>query len=323
MYMTSNEFNPFLHYSAQLQNLLSEAAKHQNPALWLHQHKVRTVLFMLEALTRIHQKAFNEKLFSKWYKRYKRLEDIFGKIDDHFVIMSKVNEGKNVPVTLLSYLSKQTDILLNDCNRLLNRKQWLNGRQFKFDKKIMEYTVLYDKEYAGELKKAIQDEIEEIKDFCEERDYTFTLIEDEVHEIRRKLRWLSMYGQALMGLIQLKKKKVFKTKLNYLTQEILDSPYNLLPQKPEDGKVIFYDYHAFFALSYVIDALGKLKDSVLPVHMVSSVLVKTEHISLKAAEIKALKILVLKNDHELQAVTEASRLMKIFVTQDRIPDKLL
>lgn len=321
--MTSKEFNPFLHYSTQLQNLLAEAVKQQNPALWLHQHKVRTVLFMLETLTRIHKEAFNEKIFPKWYKRYKRLEDLFGKIDDHFIIRNQIRKGKRAPKSLDVYLTKHTDILLNNCNYLLREKQWLSGKQLKFDRKIMEYTVLYDEAYARELKQAILEEIEKIKTFCEERDYRFTLIEDEVHEIRRKLRWLSMYAQALMGLIQLKKTKTFKTKLNYLTKETLASPYNRLPEKPGDAAVIVYDHHSFYALSWLIDKLGDLKDSVLPVHEVCSVIQKTEHLSREESQQKALTVLSLKRDHEQQVLKEASRILKIFIKEDRILDRLM
>ena len=75
--MTTKEFNPFLFYSKQLQVLFKKAAEQKNPALWLYNNDARTVLFMLEALTRIHNKAFDEKIFSKWNKRFKKLEDLF------------------------------------------------------------------------------------------------------------------------------------------------------------------------------------------------------------------------------------------------------
>ena len=81
--MKKNRFNPFFSFSNQLQELLTKASQQKNPALWLHQNKVRSLLFMLEGLTRLHKNAFNEKLFDKWNKRFKKLEYIFGEIDQN------------------------------------------------------------------------------------------------------------------------------------------------------------------------------------------------------------------------------------------------
>ena len=92
--MTTNHFNPFLFYSAQLQSLLIQASVEKNPALWLYKNDVRTTLFMLEALTRIHSKAFADPIFNKWNKRFKKLEDVFGKIDEYWVFEKELKKIK-------------------------------------------------------------------------------------------------------------------------------------------------------------------------------------------------------------------------------------
>lgn len=92
--MKQKEFNPFLFYSAQLQDMLLKAKKQSNPALWLYKNNVRTTLFMLEALTRLHNKAFDEKLFSKWNKRFKKLEDLFGELDQFIVLENQLKKTK-------------------------------------------------------------------------------------------------------------------------------------------------------------------------------------------------------------------------------------
>lgn len=93
--MTSKDFNPFLFYSAQLQELLLKSSKEKNPALWLYKNNARTILFMLEALTRLHNHAFDEKLFEKWNKRFKKLEDLFGEIDQYIVLENELKLNKN------------------------------------------------------------------------------------------------------------------------------------------------------------------------------------------------------------------------------------
>src|SRR4051812_44378615 len=93
---TTKSFNPFLFYSAQLQTLLTKAAKQKDPALWLYKNGARTTLFMLEALTRLHKNAFDEKLFEKWNKRFKKLEDIFGQIDEYDALEATFKSNKKV-----------------------------------------------------------------------------------------------------------------------------------------------------------------------------------------------------------------------------------
>ena len=69
-----------------------------------------------------------------------------------------------------------------------------------------------------------------INEFVTKTKYHFDNVEEDVHELRRKLRWLSIYPQALQGFIQYSKDK--KTELHlkkYLTKQIVNSPYNKLP----------------------------------------------------------------------------------------------
>lgn len=49
---------------------------------------------MLEGLTRLHNKAFDEKIFDKWNKRFKKLEDLFGEIDQYLVLEKELKTNK-------------------------------------------------------------------------------------------------------------------------------------------------------------------------------------------------------------------------------------
>ena len=126
--MTSSEFNPFLYYSQQLQVLLTKASKESNPTLWLYHNDVRTILFMLEALTRLHDKAFDEKLFTKWNKRFKKLEDLFGEIDHYLVLESEFKLNKKISKEALKYFSVNAAILVEKCNQRLLEKDWFNNK---------------------------------------------------------------------------------------------------------------------------------------------------------------------------------------------------
>ncbi len=322
--MTKTDFNPFLFYSTQLQTLLAKASKQRNPALWLYKNDARTILFMLEALTRIHDKAFDEKLFGKWNKRFKKLEDVLGQIDDYSILESEFKNTKKVSKEIVKYFTVNTNNYIEKLNQRLLAKDWFKNKMQSFDTKLGEFEVKYNKEYSDELKFALVGEIDAILYFSLKVDYTFTKVEDQVHEIRRKLRWLSMYAQAFRGLIQLKKSgKRKKYVLNYFTKEVLNSRFNKVETKLKNAVVIEFDKDSFFALGFVINELRKLKDSVLKMKQLSDAIFVTENVTKLKAEEKAMAIMGLKNTVEQDVLKEASEMMRTFVVKDKMLDHLI
>jgi len=322
--MTKTDFNPFLFYSTRLQTLLAKASKQKNPALWLYKNDARTILFMLEALTRIHDKAFDEKLFGKWNKRFKKLEDVLGQIDDYSILESEFKNTKKVSKEIIKYFTVNTNNYIEKLNQRLLAKDWFKNKMQSFDAKLGEFEVKYNKEYSDELKFAIIGEIDAIIYFSLKADYTFTKVEDEVHEIRRKLRWLSMYAQAFQGLIQLKKSgNRKKYALHYFTKEVLNSRFNKVEAKPKNAVVIEFDKDSFFALGFVINELGKLKDSVLKMKQLSDAVFVTENVTRLKAEEKAIAIMGLKNTVEQDVLKEASEMMRTFIVKDKMLDHLI
>ena len=322
--MTTVSFNPFLHYSNQLQALFVKAINQKNPAVWLYQNDARTLLFMLEGLTHLHQEAFEDTLFQKWNIRFKKLEDALGRIDYYFMFEKEFKTNKKI--------SKKTlDVFLNDyqkCSETLNKrlkdKKWLEGKLFSFNVKIDKYLIIYDDEYITDLKNAITLEIRKIKTVALSLNYSFTEIESEVHEMRRKLRWISIYAHALNGLIQLKKStKKPHYSINYETKEILKSPFNKLSVKPENASIIELDKNSFLALSWIINELGRLKDAGLKTQALTKALMQSEKINEQQATEKAIGILGLKKDSEQLILKEASDIIYKFIVKDKILDTLL
>ncbi|MES2131950.1 MAG: hypothetical protein V4506_06325 [Bacteroidota bacterium] len=321
---TTNGFNPFLFYSAQLQNLLTKAAKQKDPALWLYKNGARSTLFMLESLTRLHKNAFEEKLFEKWNKRFKKLEDVLGQIDDYDALEKTFKSNKKVSKEVIKYYTVHKENYLEKLNRRLATKDWLNEKVLSFDQKLNEFEVTYDEHYISELRIAMEDEIDEILYFTLKSDYRFTKIEEQVHEIRRKLRWLSIYVQALRGLIQLKKSgKRKKFAINYFTKDILNSPYNKVIAKPKNAAIVEFDSDSFFALSWIISELGKQKDILLNLYQLRDAIYVTEELNKEDATKKAIAIMGLKATVEEDVLKEASRLIEIFIAKDKMLDHLI
>jgi hypothetical protein len=320
--MTSVKLNPFLFYSKQLQSLLAKASKQKNPGLWLYKNDIRTVLFMLEALTRLHDKAFNKKIFNKWNKRFKKLEDIFGKIDEYISIENDLRTNKRVSKEALKYFKVNSDNYIQKCNQRLIEKNWLNNKLLLFDEKLNDFDCTG--EHLLKLKNSILNEIDTIIRFVEKNDCCFTKLEEEVHELRRKLRWLSIYAQALNGLIQLSKlTKKSKFSNNYFTKEVLNSPYNNLPVKPKNVTIIEFDANSFFALSWIIKELGNLKDTGLNIEKLSNAIFISEDITAIEAKNKAISILGLKKTIESDILKTASTIVNTTLLKDKILEKLV
>lgn len=322
--MTTQAFNPFLFYSTKLQSLLSKAAGQKDPALWLYKNDVRTVLFMLEALTRLHKHAFEEKVFDKWNKRFKKLEDLFGEIDEYAALEAQFKTIKKIPKEVIKYFTLHKENYLEKCNRRLASKDWLSDKVLSFDQKIGEFDQAYNEAYVDELRFALEKEVDDMLYFALKVNYRFTKIEEEVHELRRKFRWLSIYAQAMRGVIQLRKSgKRKKHHHAYFTKEILQSPYNTLPAKPKDVAVLEFDSDSFFALSWAIHELGKLKDRVLNLHQLRDAIYITGQVNKEEVTQKAIAMLGLKATVEADVLKEASELIKTFMTKDKILDTLI
>lgn len=317
-------FNPFLYYSNQLQVLLDKATEQENPVLWLHKNKVRTPLFMLEALTRLHKNAFDEKLFEKWNKRFKKLEDLFGEIDQYLTIESELKRNKKIPKEVVKYFAINAINYIEKCNQRLREKKWLDNKLQSFNYKLSEFDVEYNQEYLDELKYTMFDEMHSILDFAKKSNYQFTKIEEEVHELRRKLRWLSIYAQALNGLIQFKKSnKKNKFQQNYFTKEVLNSPYNKMQKRPKNTAIIEFDNDSFFALSWIINKLGELKDDGIKVQKLSDAIFVAENVTKDEANKKAITLLGFKSTIQEDVLKEASKTIELFLVKDKILNTLI
>lgn len=322
--MTTKDFNPFLFYSAQLQDLLKRASSQKNPALWLYKNNARTILFMLESLTRLHDDAFDEKLFGKWNKRFKKLEDLFGEIDQFATLENELKLNKKITKEIVKYFSVNTSNYLDKCNRRLIEKEWFSDKLKSFDYKLSEFDVEYNQGYLDDLKYSMIDEVESILKFVKQSNYHFTKIEEEIHELRRKLRWLSIYAQSLNGLIQLKtSSKKNKFQINYFTKDVLKSPYNIVPERPKNTAIIEFDHDSFFALSWMIKELGSLKDKGLKVQKLSDAIFISEELTREQASEKALKLLGLDMKTQENILKQASELVETFVVKDKILEKLI
>jgi hypothetical protein len=192
-----------------------------------------------------------------------------GTIDLYDKFHKKFLTQKNMPEPVTNYLKSKMDEKLKTLNHFLEKENWIGKHKKRVEKIIKKLDKIDwpdEEDDTLELLHIYTYYINKINQNYKKSDLTFKDIEADVHELRRELRWLSIYPQALRGLMQLKEdnepQDFFK---KYLTPEIVNSPYNVMPDGSALQNHILINKNYFYALSWMIDALGTLKDSGLTV----------------------------------------------------------
>jgi hypothetical protein len=291
---TATGLQRFNYYLQLLQPMIDKANASENPALELYLQNARTPLFMLEALTRVYEKIHNKKIFGKQKVHFKLLEDMLGAVDHYDAFLKEMGSTKKIPAAIKKYLQTKTDEKLAALNEVLIGEGWTgsdNKRMNKIAAKLQKADWLDEAADAAAIKKQYAKSIASIVSDIATHEINFDNVEEDVHELRRELRWLSIYPQCFRGLFQLKpNNKPTAAQKKYLTKEITGSPYNKMPAKGKLKHTIILHANNFYALSWMIAELGKLKDSGLKVEALTEAILATTKSQEKQAIQNAHKI---------------------------------
>lgn len=295
----------------QLETIIIKADQQKNPALFLYRNGARTPLFMLEGLSKLYIDIHNKKKFTKLKEHFKLLEDGIGAIDYYDAVAKNLAGNKKIPAGILQYLQAQTREKIQHLNDVLVDKKWVdsnNERIFKIRKKLSDADWMNEEKEVDAIHSFYNKAVKDIIDFTHSTAYNFDNMEEDVHELRRKLRWLSIYPQALQGSVQLAgNNKKIKELSKYLTNEIINSPFNKMPDAGDSNHFLLLDKNYFLALSWMIDTLGKLKDSGLQVVAIKEALLQKENINDTSAEKKTYQLLG-KQQEKLQALLDKAEI---------------
>ena len=267
----------FLFFLDQLQTIIEKAESTENTVLSIYAGNARTPLFMLEGLTRLYKKMHNKKKFSKLNTLFKDFEDRLGTIDYYDGFYKEFADDKRIPNLIISYVNDKKEDTVKALQEDLTKDKWIGKHKKRIEKiitKLNKIDWLDEKEDTRKILTVYQDYIDKVTKNYESDSINFTDLENDVHELRRELRWLSIYPQALNGLMQLMPETEPKEFLNkYLTPEIVNSPYNVMPDGSDLQDYIILNKNYFYALSWMIAELGKLKDSGLKVDLIEEGLI--------------------------------------------------
>lgn len=308
----------------KIEQLLSKSQTQGNPALWLFLNDFRTPMFMLEGLSKMYAQFHDKKEFTKLKDTFKEVEDMLGAVDYYAALVREFSTNENIPNNVIEYLREKTHQKLAQLNSILNDKNWLNGKQLKsmsllFDK------MKWQKEEGEivELKEFYHEQIQKIQEFMTETTFEFKDMESEVHELRRKLRWLSIYPQGLQGAVQLSDNESIGNNFKkYLSVEIINSPFNILPVSEKNQYFLILEKNNFFALSWMIAELGKIKDKGLKINALKELFQEMNFLKDADAYQQAYQILGQEYPTLETLLKQASETAKQFF-EDKVLDNLV
>lgn len=321
-----NGLSRFEFYLLKLETLFEQASKEKNAALWLYSNNTRTPIFMVEGLAKLYAGIHNKKRFEKIKEHFKLLEDTLGAIDYYDSFAKEFTQNAAIPLAVTEYLQAQAREKIQRLNDILTEDKWMGDnaqRIKKIRKKLAGADWLQPKEEVKGMMDFYLESIEEIKVLILAASKGFTQIETEVHALRRKLRWLSIYPQALQGAIQLTDSGIADENIQaYLTPEIVNSAFNKMPDAGNNSHFLLLEKNYFLALSWMIAALGKLKDSGLKIIAVTEALQQTEALEHDAAQQKAFHVLGTDSGALQKILSDATAITRKYFGEHNL-DKLV
>ncbi len=281
----------FEYWLIKLDDLLQQAAANKNPALFLFQNNARTPLFMLEGLAKLYAGFHNKKKFKEIQEEFKGLEDLLGDIDYYDAFAKDFLADPEMPVTIRIFTETKRDENFALLNEVLKKRKWLREKDSRTKKIRKELKKADWREPADEItliRNFYEVAVTSINTFYDETGDEFTDVELQVHEIRRKLRWLSIYPAAIRGAIQLIDTAATDDAVSkYLLPEVINSPFNKLPEPGNNTEVLVLEKNYFLALSWMISELGKIKDTGLRVFATAEAVEATQFVQEDAALLRA------------------------------------
>ena len=251
---------------AELSRLLHAARTQTSPGLALHRAGARTTMFQLECLARTHKSVLDEETFAPLHAAFKSLEDALGAVDFSDALATRLGAA-DVDTELKAYFVGRRSEAAQLTGKLLAHGGWWT----EGDKASVAFANVLDaiesfrwpslRKERKLLLEFFADSTNDLKDKLSEGGFDFDELEAGVHELRRKIRWLSILPASLDGLFVRREGGPIDPALAaYCTPKVLGSPYNRFAPREDVSDPIELESSSFLAVSWLIAELGALKD---------------------------------------------------------------
>lgn len=243
----------------------------------------RTALFELQALARLERGTReNGTVFETLLTDIKCLEDSIGDIDYWWAFLEG-GEKKELPPEMIAWAANKHAQACGRFEGWLAAGNWIDHKYLADDsdvtlraRQISE--VLLAQEWPKRKKERkrfaqyLGERLRKVHDNALALDMSD--LEGGLHELRRKLRWFSIYPRALDGLITLDETAAPpKGWERYMVEAIVKSPFSKLPTAEEGIEPLVIPAPLFYGLSWIIDDLGRVKDAAQKTELVEHGLV--------------------------------------------------
>jgi hypothetical protein len=317
----SEGFNRFQIHLSTLNQVLEAAQLTNEPALVVYKSAARQSLFYLQALARIYKGIHNKKRFEKMRLTFKELEDQLGKIDYYDGFIKLFSKNKAVPTAVSKNLKMHFEQEVSNLYSLLVSQNWINSEINKIailQKQLATASWKSKEQEKYDIAEVFIKHIDEVEYKYQIGILNFNNLEHGLHEYRRQLRWISIYAQALNGLVQLKMIENSHPALNvYLTKQVLESSFNKMPAVGSVSESICFQSPSFYALSWIIAESGKLKDEGLSTVCLETILADLG-INKEEAQSLIIKILGKTNRTPKQVKEEMEVLADTFMYDAKV-----
>lgn len=307
------------------EKLLADASKTKNPALYLYTQQARNILFQIEGLSRLLVKIDQSGKSKKVLKSIKLLEDLLGQADYYDAFHKDFKSNTTLPRLIKEKNYTYFQVTIASIQDILLAKKWLPIPSTRIKK--IQKTI--DKQQAYSLEKELelimhiyQKDIFKLKKILQKYQTKNIDVENDLHEVRRKLRWLSIYAQALQGAIVLVENISPNADLKkYLTKSVLTSPFNTLPVNKDLEATLQLDKNSFYALSWIIAELGNLKDQALKIQWLKNSYKNVLEFDKNTALTKTNSIL--KSVEDEKSILDKSKILLQQFKNDKVLETLL
>ncbi len=226
----------------------------------------RNNFFRLEAFCRIYREITSDDFYNEYYQVFKKAEDALGRYDHHYQLLEDVKKyGGKWPSGLLRIFEKNHDSSAIETESWLKKEGWLDPEPLqlvKFSDLLNKSSGMECEKYKSGFGAFLLKAIKKITKEYGEGKINLNHLEDGIHELRRNIRWISIYTKVCSGMIQLSGDEIPDSfPPEYVTRNIMQSGFMKMDKAMKGIKPICIRTAHFAALSWMIDFLGKLKDA--------------------------------------------------------------
>ena len=231
----------------------------------------RTPLFMLQGLARLEiGTRKSPETFEKALRHIKRLEDELGEVDFWWTLFTR-GAAWGLPAGVVNWAESHHAHACGQAEGWLEASDWIAHKGQPEEGTIRLRTNKLSRALVGESWSTARKAKNRLGKFLVEKlrktheaalELNMQDLEGGVHELRRKVRWFSIYAAALEGALTLDRAAEAPAGWErYMAERVVTSPFNQLPAPPEGVDPLFIPAPLFYALSCFIGELGDIKDA--------------------------------------------------------------